>query len=203
MDKKLVLVRHGESVWNATGTWTGLTDIELSPKGCEEAKHAAGLIRGIVFDNAFTSVLKRAIQTLEIIKNELGLKSLQITRDQALNERDYGIYTGKNKFEVKNMVGDKEFLQIRRGWDHPVPQGENLKQVYERVVPYYEKAIAPLIVQGKNILIVAHGNSLRALVKKLENISDNDIPSLELATGEVRIYTLDEHGVVVNREIKT
>lgn len=196
----LVLIRHGESQWNALNQWTGLTDIGLSEKGKQEAVSAASRLSDISFDCAFTSKLSRASDTLRIILETLKISALPFTADPALNERDYGIYTGKNKLEIQKEIGDKAYLALRRGWDCPIPQGESLKQVYERVVPYYDRVIAPLLAHGKHILIVAHGNSLRALMKKIEHISDEDIPGVELATGEIIIYRVDQNGAILSKE---
>lgn len=196
----LVLVRHGESQWNAKNVWTGLTDIPLTQKGRDEAKAAAGLLTGIVFDAAFTSNLVRAQETLAIILEQLHESGISITRDGALNERNYGIYTGKNKLEIRSQLGEEEFLKLRRGWDYPVPQGESLKEVYARVIPYYDQAIAPLVTQGKHVLVVAHGNSLRALIKKMDDVSDADIPMVELKTGEVVVYHINGDGAVISHE---
>lgn len=195
----LVLVRHTQSQWNAKGLWTGLTDISLSESGREKARFLCKKLKDIHFDRAFTSVLKRSKETLEEIKTALG-GNFPITEDKALNERDYGEFTGKNKWQIKEEVGDEEFLKIRRGFDHPIPGGETLKDVYNRVVPYYQTQILPHLLRGENVLIVAHGNSLRALVKYLENISDADITNLEIATGEILIYEIDQVGNVVSKE---
>jgi len=192
----LVLVRHGESQWNARNVWTGFTDIGLTPRGEHEAKLAADQLRDITFDCAFTSCLMRASSSLRIILETLNIPTLPVTADIALNERDYGIYTGKNKLEIQKQIGEEQYLQIRRGWDCPIPQGESLKAVYGRVIPYYDRVIAPLVAQGKHVLIVAHGNSLRALIKKLDNISDADISHVELATGEIIVYTIGSDGIV-------
>lgn len=196
----LVLVRHGESEWNAKNVWTGLTDIPLTQKGRDEAKAAAGLLRDIAFDVAFTSNLVRAQETLTIILDQLHESDISVTRDGALNERDYGVYTGKNKLEIKSQLGEEEFLKLRRGWNYPVPEGESLKQVYARVIPYYDQSIAPLVKRGKHMLVVAHGNSLRALIKKLDDVSDADIPMVELKTGEVVVYYINAKGSVASRE---
>jgi 2,3-bisphosphoglycerate-dependent phosphoglycerate mutase len=198
----LVLVRHGESEWNAQGLWTGWTDISLSEKGREEAKAAGELLKDINFDLAFTSALKRAKETLTEIQKVTGQMDLPTTEDQALNERDYGDLTGKNKWEVKEKVGEEEFLKLRRSWDYPPPNGESLKMVYERVLPYYEREILPKLKEDKNILIAAHGNSLRALIKYLDNISDEDIPNLELATGGIYVYQIDNEGKVTSKELR-
>lgn len=195
MNGILVLVRHGESEWNAKNVWTGLTDIGLTQKGRDEAAKARDALKDISFDAAFTSPLSRAKETLSIMRGDL-----KVTESPALNERDYGIYTGKNKLEIKKELGEENFLKLRRGWDYPVPSGESLKQVYARVIPYYEQEILPLLKIGKNVLIVAHGNSLRALIKYLDHISDDDIAGVELATGEIVTYTIDPSGAVEQKE---
>lgn len=198
----LILVRHGESVWNAKGLWTGWTDVNLSPKGIEEAQKAGKDITDLPINLAYTSKLKRAKQTLDEIKNVLNLKNIPTIESEALNERNYGDYTGKNKWEIKSQVGEEEFIKIRRSWDHSLPNGESLKDVYNRVAPYYKETILPQLKEGKNIIISAHGNSLRALVKYLDNISDEEIPHLEIATGEIYVYQIDEHGNVISKETR-
>lgn len=199
----LILVRHGESEWNQKGLWTGLTDIGLSEKGIEEARLAGEKLKGFSIDIAFTSVLIRAKQTLLEIKNILNLPNLQTTENKALNERDYGIYTGKNKWEIQEEVGEEQFKSLRRGWDSPIPNGETLKDVYNRVIPYYESDILPKLKEGKNVLISAHGNSLRALVKYLENLSDSAVEDLEIATGEICIYSFNDQGAIVLKKIES
>lgn len=198
----LILVRHTESEWNAKGIWTGLTDIALSEKGKEEARTVGQKLKGFSIDFAYISVLLRTKQTLDEIKAVLNLH-LPIFESAALNERDYGIFTGKNKWEIEKKVGEEKFLDIRRGWNVPIKGGETLKDVYSRVVPYYKKEILPKLMIGKNILIVAHGNSLRALVKYLENISDKEVEKLEIATGEIYIYSVNNEGEIVSKEIKS
>ena len=198
----LVLVRHGETEWNAKGLWTGWTDIPLSAKGHEEARLAGEALKDIQFDLAYTSALKRAKETLIDIQKVTGQIDLPTTEDKALNERNYGDFTGKNKWEVKEQVGDEEFQRLRRSWDHPPPNGESLKMVYERVLPYYESEILPKLKEGKNIIVAAHGNSLRALIKHLDNVSDEDIPKLELATGGIYVYQVDSEGKVTAKEIR-
>ena len=196
----LVLVRHGESEWNAQGLWTGWTDIGLSEKGFAEARKAGELLKDIHFDFAYTSALGRAKQTWEQIQRVLEQTDIQTIEDKALNERDYGEMTGKNKWEIKQQVGEEEFMKLRRSWDYPPPKGESLKMVYERVIPYYQKEILPKLQSGKNIIIAAHGNSLRALIKYLDNISDTDIPNLEMGTGEVYVYEIDSGGKVLHKQ---
>ncbi len=198
----LVLIRHGESEWNAKGLWTGWTDIPLSAKGHEEAKLAGEALKDIQFDLAYTSALKRAKETLVDIQKVTGQMDLPTTEDKVLNERNYGDLTGKNKWEVKEQVGEEAFQKLRRSWDYPPPNGESLKMVYERVLPYYENEILPKLKEGKNIIIAAHGNSLRALIKHLDNISDEEIPNLEMATGGIYIYQIDPEGKVLSKEIR-
>lgn len=198
----LILVRHGKSEWNAKDLWTGWTDVNLNEAGQKEAKAAAEELKDIQIDETFTSSLKRAQHTLEIIKRALGLENLPTTIDKALNERDYGDLTGKNKWKIKEEFGDEQFNKWRRGFDEKPPNGESLHDVYNRVIPYYSAHILPELKKGKNVIIAAHGNSLRALVKYLENISDNDIEQVEIATGEVYIYSIDVTGKVINKEIR-
>jgi 2,3-bisphosphoglycerate-dependent phosphoglycerate mutase len=198
---KLILVRHGQSEWNKLGKWTGYVDVGLTEKGIEEAKKAGESIRGIDIHKVFTSALKRAHQTYDAMKGVLGL-SHDAVQNSALNERHYGIYTGKNKWDMQKEVGDEEFHRIRRSWDYALPEGETLKDVHDRVVPYYNENILPEISAGNTVLVVAHGNSLRALVKHIENISDAEIPKLEIATGEVYCYEFGEDGVVCGKTIR-
>lgn len=196
----LVLVRHGQSEWNAKGLWTGLTDVSLNEKGKEEAEIAGKELKDITFDLAFTSALKRAKETYAIIKRVLNLDEIPVFEDAALNEKNYGIFTGKNKWEVKKELGEEEFLKIRRSWDYPIENGESLKDVYDRVVPYYQTKILPQLKMSKNVLVCASGNSIRALVKYLDHITDTDISSLEIATGEIYLYQIDSDGKVIAKE---
>ncbi|MDO8269686.1 MAG: 2,3-bisphosphoglycerate-dependent phosphoglycerate mutase [Candidatus Levybacteria bacterium] len=197
----LVLVRHGKSEWNEKGLWTGWRDIPLAPKGIEEAKNTGEALKDLHFDTAYTSALIRAQQTLDEILKVIN-QTPPITEDKALNERDYGDYTEKNKWDIQKELGEEEFQKIRRSWDYPPPNGESLKMVYERVLPYYKQEIEPKLIEGKNIIIAAHGNSLRALVKYLESVSDDNIATLEIGTGEAYIYEIDTDGKVINKEIR-
>lgn len=198
----LVLVRHGISEYNAKGLWAGWDDPKLTIEGEEEAKKAGRQLQDIHFDYGYTSILIRAINTLEIIKDTIGQKDLPTVQNKALNERNYGDFTAKNKWEVKKQVGEEEFLKLRRSWDYQVPNGESLKQVYEREIPYVELEILPKLKDGKSVLISSSNNALRALVKYMENIPDDKIASLEIATGEVYIYTVDSTGKVTHKEIR-
>jgi len=195
----LVLVRHGQSEWNAKGLWTGWTDVGLTEKGRQEARAAAQAVTDINFQIAFISPLKRASETLEEMEKVWGI-SLPRVKSEAITERDYGDYTGKNKWQVKQELGEEEFLKLRRSWDYSVPGGESLKDVYNRVIPFYQQAILPELKQGKNVVVSAHGNSLRALVKYLDNISDQDIATLEIPTGQVLIYKIDQGGKVLDKK---
>jgi len=196
----LALVRHGLSEWNKTGLWTGLTDISLAPEGFEQAKKAGEALRDIHFDVAFVSELIRAKQTLDEMLNVFGYRP-QIISSRAIEERDYGIYTGKNKWEIKKQIGDKKYQEIRRGWDVDVPKGETLKDVYNRTVPYFEQEILPELKIGKNVLVSAHGNSLRALVKYLDKLSNEDVTKLNIATGEIYLYEFDSKGLIIGKKI--
>ena len=198
----LVLVRHGKSEYNERGLWTGWTDVPLVESGFEEARKTGNELKDIHFDLAYSSTLIRAKQTLDTILKQINQTDLQVISDQALNERNYGDYTGKNKWDIKKEVGDEEFQKIRRGWDNPPPNGESLKMVYDRTVPYFQAEIEPKLKEGKNILISAHGNSLRALVKYLENIPDDKIAYLEIGTGEAYVYKMDGQGKIESKEIR-
>lgn len=198
----LILVRHGQSEWNAKGLWTGWNDIDLNEQGREEARKAAEKLEDIKIDKAYTSDLKRAQQTLQEIKNKLKIHKLKTVIAPELKERNYGDLAGKNKWKVKEQYGEEQFMKWRRSWDYPIPNGESLKDVYHRVMPYYETHILPELKKGKNIIVAAHGNSLRALVKELDRISDDEIPKLEIGTGEVYVYQLNEKGKVIFKEIR-
>ncbi|MDP3941022.1 MAG: 2,3-bisphosphoglycerate-dependent phosphoglycerate mutase [bacterium] len=198
----LLLIRHGLSTYNKAGIWTGWDDPDLAPEGVVEAQQAALTLRDLPMDLGYTSIQKRHIQTLDIVKKALNKDTLPIVENIALNERDYGTFTRKNKWQVKKEVGDEIFQKMRRGWDYPIPEGESLKQVYDRVVKYYQSTIFPELKLGKNVIISSSGNALRSLVKYLEKISDEDISNLEIATGEVYVYQLDEKGNILNKEIR-
>lgn len=199
----LTLIRHGRSSWNDKGLWTGWTDIPLHDEGREEAKKTAESIKDIPIDIAYTPKLSRVKETVEIILKTLG-KNIPITENNAIIERNYGIFTGKNKWEVKEQIGDAEFIKLRRGWDYPIKDGESLKQVYERTVPYFENEIVPKLKAGKNILIGGSGNSLRSLIKYIENISDDKISEHEIRTAEAYVYKIDENtGKMISKEIRS
>ena len=187
----LIIVRHGQSEWNFENRFTGSTDIELSATGEMEAQNAGRLIKKYPLDEAYTSVLVRAIHTLSIILKEIDKTSLPITKTAALNERSYGDLQGLNKMDMIKKYGSSQVLLWRRGYDVVPPKGESLKDTFDRVVPYYIKEIEPKLKAGKNILIVAHGNSLRALMMHLEKISEKKISDTNLSTGIPRLYEFD------------
>lgn len=193
---KLVVVRHAESEWNALGKWTGRTDIGLTEKGAaESAKFGEALVRvGITVDIAFCSEQKRTRQTLEGMLAAARKTMVPFSASSAIDERDYGEYTGKNKWEMKELLGEERFDEIRRGWDVPIPKGETLKMVYERVVPFYTQTVLPLLAEGKNVLIVSHGNTIRALKKHIESISDTDIADVEMPFGQILVYEVSKEG---------
>lgn len=200
----LVISRHGESEWNLLGKWTGWTDVGLTEKGYADTVRLGALLQDLTFDEAYTSALKRTHQTLDaLLEGKSSQADLPVTRATELNERDYGDMTGKNKWEVKEEIGEEAFNGIRRGWDYPVPGGETLKMVYERVLPYFKREILPKLQAGENILLVAHGNSIRALMKELDQISEADMANVEMPFGQVLVYTFDESDALpVNREVR-
>lgn len=217
---KLVLIRHGESVWNQENRFTGWTDVDLSEKGINEAKQAGKLMKeeGLTFDVALTSVLKRAIRTLWFALDELDLMWIPVERAWQLNERHYGALQGLNKAETAAKYGDEQVLVWRRSYstrppalektdprypgldrryaeltEDQLPLAECLKDTVDRIMPYWENRIAPLIKSGKRVIIAAHGNSLRALIKYLDNVSDEDIVGLNIPTATPLVYELDDN----------
>lgn len=199
---KLVLVRHGLSEYNKIGIWAGWEDPELAPEGVEQAQKTGKELADIHFDLAYSSDLKRAEHTLEEIKKQINQLDLPTTIHMAFRERNYGDYNHKNKWQVKEEVGEEEFQKIRRSWDYPPPNGESLKMVYERAIPYYEQEVLPKLKEGKNIIISSSGNALRALVKYLEKISDEEVIELEIGTGEAYVYEINPDGSIASKEIR-
>ncbi len=198
---KLIVARHHESEWNKLGKWTGKTDVDLTEYGLEMSVKMGDLIKDQTIDQAFISEQVRTLETLLCMENGICI-DVPITRSSALNERDYGDYTGKNKWEMEEILGKEEFEKLRRGWDYPVPHGETLKMVYERAVPFFLTTILPLLRQGKHILLVAHGNSIRALTKYIEQVSDEDVQKINMLFGAVVIYDLDDDGHMIHKEVR-
>jgi 2,3-bisphosphoglycerate-dependent phosphoglycerate mutase len=187
---QLILIRHGESQWNLENRFTGWVDVGLTPKGEAQAKDAGRRIRGRHVHLLFTSVLKRAIRTAEIACQEAGLKNLPTERDQALNERHYGDLQGLNKDEARKKWGEEQVHLWRRSYDIQPPGGESLKDTLIRVEPYFKTKIRPALEKGQDVLVVAHGNSLRALIMMLEKLTPEAILKVELGTGVPIIYDL-------------
>jgi 2,3-bisphosphoglycerate-dependent phosphoglycerate mutase len=195
---KLVLIRHGESQWNLENRFTGWVDVPLSPKGIEEAKAAGKKLADFNFDRAFSSVLARANETLRFILEAIGQTAIPIEKDKALNERMYGELQGLNKAETAKKFGDEQVKIWRRSYDVRPPGGESLKDTAERVLPYYESRIKPHVLKGETILIAAHGNSLRALVMQLEQLTREQVLELNIPTGAPLLYELDNNGKVLS-----
>jgi 2,3-bisphosphoglycerate-dependent phosphoglycerate mutase len=198
----LVLVRHAESEWNLLGKWTGRTDVHLTEKGQREAKQLGEILRDIELNHAYTSEQIRTVETFLGLSQTATEKELSHERQAALNERDYGEYTGMNKWEVLEQVGEDTFTGIRRGWDHPIPGGETLEMVYKRAVPFYQETILPKLLAGQNVLIVSHGNTIRSLIKYLEQIDDAGIADVEMNFGEILIYRVDSNGHSTHKETR-
>lgn len=195
---RLVLLRHGESQWNLENRFTGWVDVPLSAKGIEEAKQAGEKLRGFTFERAFSSVLMRANETLRIVLEVLGQTDIPIEKDKALNERMYGDLQGLNKAETAKKYGDAQVKIWRRSYDVKPPGGESLKDTAERALPYYEKMVKPHLLKGETIIIAAHGNSLRALVMELDQLSKEEVLELNIPTGVPLLYELDDSGRVLS-----
>ncbi len=216
---RLVLLRHGESTWNQKNRFTGWTDVDLNEKGVQEAEHSAHLLKkeGFTFDIAYTSVLKRSIRTLWIVQDKMDLMWIAVKRSWRLNEKHYGALQGENKIKTVEKYGNQKVQLWRRGWnvrpplltktdkrypgkdicykdltEKEIPLGESLKDVYERVMPYWNKTIIPAIKSEKRVLIVAHGNSINALMKHLNNVPDDQTLSLHVPTGIPLVYEFDK-----------
>lgn len=202
MQNVLVLVRHGQSEWNKLNLFTGWRDPDLTEQGVAEAIRAGQLLKDqkFVFDIAYTSVLQRANRTLKLMLGEMGQEELQTVRDQALNERDYGDISGMNKDEAREKWGAEQIHIWRRSFDIPPPGGESLKDTAARVIPYYTDKIWPDVKAGRNVILAAHGNSIRALIMHLEKLSSDEILKREVATGAPLVYRLNEDGSVASQQ---
>lgn len=205
----LVLLRHGESQWNLENRFTGWVDVPLSPKGEQEAREAGEKLKSYTFDKAYTSVLKRAIDTLTIVLNVTGQTKLPIEYDKALNERHYGALQGLNKAETATKYGDEQVKLWRRSYDTPPPKdvtelnpdgySESLKDTAARALPYFKSKILPDVLAGKNILVAAHGNSLRSIVMDLDGLSKEEVIELNIPTGVPRLYVYGPDGTIQDR----
>jgi 2,3-bisphosphoglycerate-dependent phosphoglycerate mutase len=195
---KLILIRHGQSLWNLENRFTGWVDVPLTAKGIEEACEAGWKIKGIKIDVAYTSALSRAQQTLTTIMREIAL-DVPVIRDQALNERDYGDLSGLNKADTAARYGDEQVHTWRRSYDVAPPGGESLKDTLARTLPFFERCIMGDIRQGKNVLVVAHGNSNRSIVMAIENLTPEQILATELATGAPYLYEVSPEGKALSK----
>jgi 2,3-bisphosphoglycerate-dependent phosphoglycerate mutase len=201
--RNLILVRHGQSEWNAKNLFTGWKDPGLTELGVKEAKDAGKLIanKGILFDLMYTSMLTRAQKTGDLILQEMRHPEITIIKNEALNERNYGSLAGLNKDAARKKWGDDQVHIWRRSFDIPPPNGESLKDTAERVLPYFKSEIMPKVIEGSSILIAAHGNSLRSLIMELDSISSEEIVNLEIPTGAPIQYVFNEDGSI-NKKIK-
>jgi 2,3-bisphosphoglycerate-dependent phosphoglycerate mutase len=200
-DRLLVLVRHGQSEWNLKNLFTGWRDVDLTEKGVAEAREAGRKLKaqGVKFDVAFTSSLKRAQRTLNLMLEELGQTSISVFKDEALNERDYGDLVGLNKDDARKKWGEEQVHIWRRSYDVAPPGGESLKDTLARTLPYYVTEILPRVLRGERVLVSAHGNSLRALVMVLDKHTPESITKLNLETGVPMIYRLNADSTVASK----
>lgn len=198
----LALVRHGQSIWNLENRFTGWTDVPLTAEGREEAREAGRRLsaEGMTFDIAYTSSLLRAQETLTIIMDAAGY-DLPVIRDEALNERHYGDLQGLDKAKTAERYGDEQVHMWRRSFATAPPNGESLKMTAERTLPFFDRAVLGDIAQGKDVLVVAHGNSNRAIVMELDELAEDEVPGLELATGIPLVYEMDEDGTIQSRRL--
>ncbi len=196
---KLVLVRHGQSQWNLENRFTGWVDVDLTPQGEKEAREAGKKLTGLKFDQAFTSALKRAQRTLQLILEETGQSHLPVEKDQALNERHYGDLQGLDKAETAKKFGDAQVHIWRRSYDIAPPNGESLKDTAARTLPYFNAKILPLVKSGKNIIVAAHGNSLRSIVMELDKLTKEQVLELNLNTGVPITYEIDSSGKILKK----
>lgn len=197
---KLILVRHGQSIWNLENRFTGWVDVPLTAQGVEEARSAGKKLHSLNIDVAYTSVLRRAEHSLDLIIETMGIE-LPIIRDQALNERHYGDLQGLNKEDTAKKFGDEQVKIWRRSYDIPPPNGEALKNTAERTLPFFERCILGDIRQGKDVLVVAHGNSNRSIVMMLDNLTKEEVLELNLATGVPLVYELSVDGKVESKQV--
>ncbi len=203
MTGTLILVRHGQSEWNLKNLFTGWRNPDLTEQGIEEARATGRKLKsaGIVPDLYYTSALRRAQHTLDLMLEEMGIDNVTIVRNTALNERDYGDLAGLNKDDARARWGEEQVHVWRRSFDVPPPGGESLKDTAARTLPYYESEILPALKQGKTVLVAAHGNSLRALVMAIEGLTPDEILAREIATGEPTVYRIGSDGELVERVV--
>ena len=189
------MVRHGESEYNEQGVWTGTTDVGLTTRGRAAARQMGLVLRDIAFERIYTSCLKRASQTRDEFLTGYGETTALLKKTAALNERDYGDYTGLNKWEIRDRVGAADFAELRRAFDAVIPNGESLRDVWERVVPWYCATVVPVLLSGGTILVIGHGNSNRALRKYIEQVDDEAVKQLEMDFDKIYIYRTGPDGI--------
>lgn len=202
MQGTLIITRHHETDWNKLGQWQGRTDRHVTEYGIAQSILMGELLKKQSVSVGYVSTLSRTHETMHALLKGAGKHDVKINIASQLDERDYGDYTGKNKWEMQKLLGDDAFLRLRRGWNEPVPNGETLRDVYERVVPFYLSDIVPHLQRGETILIVAHGNSLRALTKYIENLSDDAVSAVEFTFGEIITYAVDEAGRILTKSVQ-
>jgi 2,3-bisphosphoglycerate-dependent phosphoglycerate mutase len=199
---KLIIARHHESDWNKMGLWTGMRDRHLTEYGFSKSAEMGLLIKEIQIGKAFASMQVRSIETLSSMLDAMGQFHVKTVHSEMINERDYGDYTGKNKWDMEKLIGEEQWESVRRDWDCPVPNGETLKMVYKRAVTFYLDKIVPPVVAGENVLVVSHGNAIRAMMKYIERIPDEKVRDIEMLFGEVVIYEIDLGGHMITKEIR-
>jgi len=199
----LIIARHHESEWNKEGLWTGTRDVHLTPYGVQKSAEMGLLIKDLPPDYAFVSTQVRTDETLDAMLKALNITTLDGESNPSLNERDYGDFTGKNKWEVEKEIGAEAFEHMRRDWDYPIPHGETLKMVYDRIVPFYCDTVLPLLWAGHKVLIVSHGNALRALMMYMESVPPERAAEEEMLFGSVVIYKVDDEGRMAHKEVRT
>lgn len=199
---KLIIARHHESDWNKLGLWTGKRDRHLTEYGFKKSEEMGLLIKDLKIDRAFASMQVRSIETLASMLDAMGQHGVPTAHSAALNERDYGDYTGKSKWDMVEILGEEQWNRVRREWDCPVPNGETLKMVYERAVPFLESDILPPVMAGENVLVVSHGNAIRALMKRLEGIPDEGMKDVEMLFGGILVYDIGPDGEVQGKEMR-
>ncbi|MEX2399041.1 MAG: histidine phosphatase family protein [Candidatus Saccharimonadales bacterium] len=197
---KFIIIRHGESEWNALKRWTGTRDVPLTTKGHQEAREVAELVADISIDYAYISEQVRTRQTLEAMIESQGW-SFDYQVDGRTNERDYGIYTGKLKEDMRQEFGEELYQAVRRSWNQPIPEGETLKDVYARTLPFYREKVLPRLSKGENVLLVGHGNSIRSMIKYIEDISDEDIAKAEMIFAAALVYKVGSDGRAISKQV--
>lgn len=197
-----IVVRHHESDWNHKGLWTGMRDRHLTEYGFKKSEEMGLLIKEIHIDHAFASMQVRSIETLSSMLEAMEQFHVPTEHSSSLNERDYGDYTGRDKWEMEKILGEDGWNAVRREWNCPIPNGETLKMVYERTLPFFLENILPRLKRGENVLMVSHGNAIRSLMKYIENIPDDKVKDIEMLFGAVVVYKLDENGHCVSKDIR-